>query len=157
MASKYFVALLLPIPGCRATIKITFRPIFLLTTDWSAEWKINADDKEKAKQIGYTLEPRPTKGKGPIPLGTYKYSRWMSKRLKKTLRLYDVKGFSDILVHVGNKERDTVGCILVGKKLKETRDVGPQALLNSRTLIDWLYDNCHEGTIKVVELTDLDI
>ena len=111
-------------------------------------WGVLFVNKE---QKGYTLEPRPTKGKGPIPLGTYRYKRWTSKKLKKTLRLYDVPGFSDILVHVGNRERDTLGCILVGKHLNESNGKGPEALISSRPLTDWLYDNCHQGNIIVSE------
>src|SRR5690242_18976839 len=37
---------------------------------------------------GYTLEPRPDAGKGPIPIGPYSYHHWMSPSLRKTLRLF---------------------------------------------------------------------
>jgi hypothetical protein len=87
---------------------------------------------------GYTLEPRSSVGKGPIPVGTYSYRKWDSPSLHKTLRLYNVTGFTDILVHVGNTQADTKGCILVGRGVDSTSV--PTRLTDSRVLVDYLYD-----------------
>ena len=96
---------------------------------------------------GHTLEPRSSAGKGPIPIGSYSFKRWLSPNLGKTLRLYDVDGFSDILIHVGNVQADTVGCILAAKKVDDEKD--PKKLVDSRILTDQLYDTQSEGKVTV--------
>lgn len=65
-------------------------------------------------------------GETAIPTGTYKIdmdtvSPKYSKRIfykttckGKVPRLVSVKGFSGILIHTGNTQQDTAGCILVG-------------------------------------------
>jgi hypothetical protein len=89
---------------------------------------------------GYTLEPPfAISTKGPIPLGRYRFKPWRSKKLGKTLRLQNVPGFTDILIHVGNTKEDTHGCILVAKNVDDETE--PTRLVNSRVLTDWLYDN----------------
>ncbi|MAT70311.1 MAG: hypothetical protein CMJ58_12400 [Planctomycetaceae bacterium] len=96
---------------------------------------------------GYTLEPRSSVGKGPIPLGRFSFRKWVSAKLGKTLRLSNVPGFTDILVHVGNTQGDTQGCILAGKEVDSLQN--PTRLKNSRVLTDWLHDNCPSGMIYV--------
>lgn len=61
-----------------------------------------------------------------IPVGTYemalrqygkfhdKYSGRYPDIHKGTIELIDVKGFSDILWHIGNDDEDTGGCLLLG-------------------------------------------
>ena len=84
----------------------------------------------------YTLEDEyrevKVKGETRIPAGVYviKLKTWGGfhgrylKRFGKDfhkgmLHLQDVPGFDQILIHIGNTEKDTMGCVLVGA----TRDV----------------------------------
>ena len=64
-------------------------------------------------------------GETAIPTGTYKIDmNTVSPKFKdrswakfcegKLPRLLEVKGYSGVLIHVGNKPADTLGCILVG-------------------------------------------
>lgn len=75
------------------------------------------------------IKSRKIIGNTAIPYGTYKintnissskYSNyikypWAKKIKGKVPRVMDVKGFDGILIHVGNTDRDTLGCILVGE------------------------------------------
>lgn len=72
------------------------------------------------------IELKKVYGKTAIPTGTYKIDmttvspkfkdRVWAKPYKGILpRLIDVKGYSGVLIHVGNKAEDTLGCILVGE------------------------------------------
>lgn len=65
-------------------------------------------------------------GETAIPTGTYKIDMdtvspkfqnrsWAKPYNGKLPRLIDVKGYSGVLIHVGNKPEDTLGCILVGR------------------------------------------
>ena len=62
-----------------------------------------------------TLENPPGAEKGAIPLGVYPISLDYSPRFRMLLpELRAVPGFTEILIHAGNTEKDTLGCILVG-------------------------------------------
>ena len=68
----------------------------------------------------YTLEDTVRKSKIPgrtaIPSGRYEIKILESTRYKRMMPyLMDVKYFSAIMIHPGNTEHDTKGCILVGK------------------------------------------
>ena len=55
-------------------------------------------------------------GQTAIPSGRYRVTFENSPRFgPETLTLHDVPGFTHIRIHAGNTEKDTEGCILVGK------------------------------------------
>lgn len=65
-------------------------------------------------------------GETAIPYGTYsicmntvspkfRNKSWAKPYGGKLPRLLDVKGFEGILIHVGNSDQDTLGCIIVGE------------------------------------------
>lgn len=76
------------------------------------------DEYRAVKKSGETRIPA---GKYPIELkadGTSKFDASAKKNLghhhKGMLRLVGVEGFTEVLIHTGNTEEHTAGCILVG-------------------------------------------
>ena len=72
------------------------------------------------------IQSKKVYGQTAIPYGTYKIDmNTVSPKFKdrswakfcggKLPRLIDVKGYEGVLIHVGNKAEDTLGCILVGE------------------------------------------
>ena len=58
-------------------------------------------------------------GSTAIPSGVYKVLYTYSPKFKRMLPLINnVKGFDGIRVHSGNTEKDSLGCILLGKNTK---------------------------------------
>lgn len=93
-----------------------------------------------------------------IPAGTYNIdmdtvSPKYSKREKyksiggKLPRLEDVPGFEGILIHIGNTNKDTEGCILVGKNKLKGR------ICESTTTFFNLYKTLQDAKNKGEEIT----
>lgn len=60
--------------------------------------------------------PQKIYGKTAIPSGEYKITMEYSPKFKRILpRLHNVPHFLGILIHSGNTEADSAGCIIVGK------------------------------------------
>ncbi len=105
-------------------------------------------DGKKYKGIGYSLEPKTNIPlKGYIPHGLDKFKKWDSTKLKKTLRLYSVPNFTNVLIHVGNTQEDTRGCILAGYDVDNINK--PTRLKTSRKAVDFLYGKFPSGNIAV--------
>lgn len=108
------------------------------------------------------IQSRKVKGNTAIPKGEYSISMnivsptfrtrsWAKPYGGKIPRVVGVKGFSGILIHPGNTEADTEGCILVGvNKVKGQ-------VINSRETFKELYkllkdkhDKGEKITIKIL-------
>lgn len=63
-----------------------------------------------------TIESIKIPGSTAVPTGTYKVIVSKSPKFKRSLpRLLNVPGFEGILIHRGNTDKDSAGCILVGE------------------------------------------
>lgn len=68
-----------------------------------------------------------------IPAGTYKITIEYSPRFKRRLPyLHDVPHFLGILIHSGNTDADSAGCIIVGRNMVKGK------VLESRATLDKL-------------------
>lgn len=97
-------------------------------------------------------------GKTAIPTGTYKitldvvspkFSKYKQYEFcqGKLPRLLDVPGFEGILMHIGNTETDTDGCLLVG----DNNVVGK--VTNSTVVFKELYSKMQEAVANKEEIT----
>lgn len=77
-----------------------------------------------------------------IPTGTYKVSMntisprfqntsWAKKWKGIVPRLMDIPGYMGVLIHPGNTEKDTSGCILVGQNKQVGRVINSQTTWHS--------------------------
>lgn len=82
-------------------------------------------------------------GETAIPTGTYRIIISYSNKFKKQMPLLlNVPGFAGIRIHSGNTEKDSLGCILVGKN----KAVGK--VLESRDTYSKLFSILHEANKK---------
>lgn len=72
-----------------------------------------------------------------IPTGTYECLPYSSDKYPDVWELQNVIGRSKILIHAGNYERNTQGCILVGM---ESCDNGEKMVAKSRKALNFLRD-----------------
>lgn len=84
-----------------------------------------------------------------IPAGIYRITMEYSPRFKRILPyLHDVPHFSGILIHSGNSEKDSAGCIIVGiNKVKgkvldsrKTSDALNQILMQEKEIVIEIID-----------------
>ena len=83
-----------------------------------------------------------------IPAGTYKVTLQYSPKYKKKMPyLHDVPHFLGILIHSGNTEVDSAGCIIVGNNVVKGK------VLESRATFQKLYsilESAADITIQIV-------
>ena len=95
-----------------------------------------------------------------IPTGTYQVTlnvvspRFGSRKFYKEVcngkvpRLLNVKGFDGVLIHSGNKAKDTDGCILVGQNKVVGQVINSQSTF--RELYKLLLSSKNNITIKII-------
>ena len=94
--------------------------------------------------LGYTLEDEvrgdmyKVKHHTAIPSSTYQVVKHDSNKFPKTLRLQNVEGFTGIVIHSGNKEAHTSGCILLGTK-KNDKGADSSTISNCGEVLSKLY------------------
>lgn len=97
-------------------------------------------------------------GKTAIPTGTYnidmntvspkfKNRTWAKPYGGKLPRLQNVKGYEGVLIHVGNKSEDTLGCILVGENKISNQ------VINSTSTFQDLMSILLKAKVKEEEIT----
>lgn len=88
------------------------------------------EDVDRSLEKGGAKVP----GKTAIPRGTYKVTIDFSNRFqKRMMHVLNVPGFEGIRIHSGNTDKDTEGCLLLGKVR------GDGAVLNSRAAVDAIF------------------
>lgn len=102
------------------------------------------EDKDRGLTNQMSLEEIKAKkvyGETAIPTGVYKLNmNTVSPKFKDRSwaipykgilpRLENVKGFEGVLIHVGNKPQDTLGCILVGENKVKGQVINSTASFN---------------------------
>lgn len=102
------------------------------------------EDQDKGLTSQMTLEEIKAKkvyGETAIPTGVYKLNmNTVSPKFKDRSwaipykgilpRLENVKGFEGVLIHVGNKPQETLGCVLVGENKVKGQVINSTASFN---------------------------
>ncbi len=116
------------------------------------------DEYRKEKVAGETRIPAGTYSIGIRDVGGFdgKYMSKFPSMHKGMLQVLDVPGFEYILVHIGNYEHNTDGCLLVGKNAVT---IGTPSVLASTTAYKELYKLVIEEALKgnvTIEYIDTD-
>lgn len=83
-----------------------------------------------------------------IPAGTYKVTMEYSSRFKRRLPLlHDVPHFIGILIHSGNTQRDSAGCIIVGTNTVKGKVTGSRATSDK---LNTILEKEEEITIQIL-------
>ncbi len=128
---------------------------FLKTDKYTiGEMQIIDDDGRIILQC-YTLE-LPYRNnevqKSCIPLGIYELVKHTSPKFGLCIYVKSVPNRSHILIHAGNKFKDTLGCILVGSQYLVTGDYRDGQVTNSKYMLQRILNiNFKSITLKITE------
>jgi hypothetical protein len=86
----------------------------------------------------------------PAETAEYKWQRHQSQRYDDCIWVRGVDSRSEILIHAGNFVSDTLGCILVGEKIRDINHDSLSDVTNSQaTLAELLSRVGNKGTLQV--------
>ena len=71
-----------------------------------------------------------------IPAGSYQVRKHNSPSLGKVFKVFDVPDRSEILIHKGNYNSNSLGCILVGKEFVDINDDGTTDITGSGATLE---------------------
>jgi len=122
-------------------------------------WCYTLEDEKRAEKVY---------GETRIPAGIYnlklrthgnhheRYSQKFPEFHQGMIEILDVPGFTDILIHIGNDDDDTAGCLLVGNCQRENL-TGNGALIDSTKAYERFYRavvGSVEKGFSVIEIKD---
>lgn len=85
-----------------------------------------------------------------IPTGTYQGRKHNSPKFGETIHILNVPDRSEILIHKGNYNKDTLGCILLGRKHSDIDGDGVRDVTSSAaTMREFLSLIPHDVTIII--------
>ncbi len=117
------------------------------------------DEHRDVKVRGETRIPEGLYKVGLRTTGGHHYRYSNDRRFKSIhrgmLHVLDVPGFEFILIHVGNTERDTAGCLLVGMTADENLLEVYQSAVAYRGLYATVIDAAERGELSI-QYTDND-
>ncbi len=107
--------------------------------------------EDEAREMKVPGETRIPEGTYAIALRTFgehhlKYQKLFPDIHKGMLEISNVPGFTDILIHRGNTEQDTAGCLLVGDGVNNNT-VAPALLAESTPAYKRLYGKVIEALL----------
>ena len=86
-----------------------------------------------------------------IPIGEYNVNHYSSSKYPNVLILHDTKPRTKILIHSGNYNTHTKGCILVGLTHSDINNDGYLDVVSSRTALKKLMQICkNETNISII-------
>ncbi len=88
-----------------------------------------------------------------IPVGEYKVTKRWSEKYKNHFLVNDVPNRSYILLHGGNYNRHTLGCILCGKEHKDINGDGERDITSSKPTMKKLNEILADEFTMVIENT----
>jgi hypothetical protein len=134
----------------------------MVNTDYHTTFRIVRDDLDSSRHTTgrllagdvelYTLElpwQNNARGESCIPLGIYEVVYVWSRRYGRPMpRLLEVPERDGILIHPGNVDADTEGCVLVGLG-QNTNGTITRSREAFSEFVDWLVETLNEGTVGV--------
>lgn len=86
-----------------------------------------------------------------IPVGTYRVVKRWSEKYKNHFHVLDVSSRDFILLHAGNYNRHTLGCILCGKSHQDINGDGVRDITSSKPTMKTLNDILPDEFEMVIE------
>ena len=112
--------------------RVTLRRFF--ENDYATLGCISVDGENHEPYMTLENPLRETSVDSRIPIGEYVVIPYTGTKYKNVYKLTNVVGRTDILIHQGNTEKDTLGCILIGNSAGAFNATTPAVMESVRAL-----------------------